>query len=101
MTSEQWHKDRVVAYIIIGIVVVALIALYIYMQLAGMSAQQQAAPTQVGPLGGPTVLSSSQSSAKAAAIEAVTVQKPVSLTKKQSATKAAVIKAFEMENTAK
>jgi hypothetical protein len=100
MTSEQWHKDKVVAYIVIGIIVVIGIALYVYMQLASMSAQQVVVvPSRHS--SGPVVLTPAQSAAKTEAIEAVTVQKPVPLTKKQSAAKAAIIKAFEMQNSGK
>ena len=100
MTSEQWHKDKVVAYIIIGLIAVLGVALYVYIQLIGMS-QQPAVLPQVHSLGSSAVLSPGQSAVKAAAINTVTIQKPNTLTRKQSMTKAAVIQAFEMENGSK
>lgn len=102
MTPEQWHKDKVVAYILVGILAVVAIALYAYMQLMKLSSQETA-PSQVQSSSTPTVfsLSSVQSATKAAAVETVTVQTPDVLSKKQAATKAAAIKAFEAENSAK
>jgi hypothetical protein len=50
MTSEQWHKDKVVAYIVIGIIVVVGIGLYVYAEISAMSVRQRTtvstAPTQ-------------------------------------------------------
>jgi hypothetical protein len=99
MTSEQWHKDKVVAYIVIGIIVVVGIGLYVYMQLSAMQTQQSTVVSPVKSLGGPTVLSPVQSKAKETAIGIVTAQKPKTLTKKQSSVKAAIIEAFEMQNS--
>ena len=93
----------IVAYIVIGIIVVVGIGLYVYAELSAMYAQQaqDAMSSQVQSLGEPVVLSAAQSAAKAAVVETVINQKPVTLTQKQSAAKAAVIQAFEMQSGGK
>jgi hypothetical protein len=97
MTSEQWHKDKVVAYIVIGIIVVVGIGLYVYAEISAMSARQ-AAITSYVPVSASAPLSPQQVAMKSATVATFLATPQKALTKSQIATKLAVVKAWEVSH---
>ena len=95
MLLEQRHNDKIVAYIVIGIVVVVGIGLYVYVKLSTMSIRQATVTSYVPSSSASAPLSPQQIAMKSAVVAAFIATPQKALTKSQIATKLAVVKAWE------
>jgi hypothetical protein len=90
-TIDSRLRQKTISYIILGILIVIILAAYIYITISSKEASPTTAPTATN-LEWPIVtLTPEQSAAKAAAIAQVENQQPVPLTAAQSSAKAAAI----------
>ena len=102
MTFEQKHKDKIIIYIIVAILVTIFVVGYVYVELVSLSTQEniQTVPATniTTPVSGPVQLSPTQTAVKSATVGKFISQKPIVLTKAQAAAKAAALKNFFAQN---
>jgi flagellar basal body-associated protein FliL len=95
-TIDSRLRRKTMVYIIIGIIIVILLAVYIYMTISAKqnSVNQQAITSQNGQ---PVTLTRQQAAAKVAVIDQITSEQPNQLSSKNAPAREAALSKLESE----